>query len=71
MRTSVSGVLMTENDVERFRNEARECRQLAERATNPIDKQAWLRLAEDWIKLAEAERRHLAGGRWEDQTPDQ
>jgi hypothetical protein len=51
---------MTENDVERFRNEAKECRQLAERATNPIDKQAWLRLAEDWIKLAEeAEMRHL------------
>ena len=55
---------MTENDVERFRYEARECRQLAERATNSIDKQAWLRLAEDWIKLAEeAERTHSAGGR--------
>jgi hypothetical protein len=63
---------MTENDVERFRSEAKECRQRAERATSPIDKQAWLRLAEDWIKLAEeAERRHLAGERWEDQTPDQ
>ena len=69
MRTLVCGVLMTENDVERFRYEARECRQLAERATNSIDKQAWLRLAEDWIKLAEeAERRHSAGERWEDQT---
>ena len=64
MRTLVCGVLMTENDVERFRYEARECRQLAERATNSIDKQAWLRLAEDWIKLAEeAERTHSAGGR--------
>jgi hypothetical protein len=39
---------MTENDVERFRSEAKECRQLAERLTSPIDKQAWLRLAEDW-----------------------
>jgi hypothetical protein len=61
---------MTENDVERFRNEAKECRQLAERATNPIDKQAWLRLAEDWIKLAEAKGSHSAGERWEDQTPN-
>ena len=61
---SVSGVLMTENDVQRFRSEAKECRRLAEQATNPIDKQAWLRLAEDWIKLAEeTEERRTAGGR--------
>jgi hypothetical protein len=58
---SVSGVVMTETDVERFRSEAQECRQLAERTINPVDKEAWLRLAEDWIKLAEtaAEKRPL------------
>ena len=61
---SVSGVLMTENDVQRFRSEAKECRRLAEQATSRIDKQAWLRLAEDWIKLAEeTEKRRSAGGR--------
>jgi len=39
-------------------------RRLAEQATSPIDKQAWLRLAEDWIKLAEeTEKRRSAGGR--------
>jgi hypothetical protein len=38
---------MTENDAQCFRSEAKECRQLAERATSPIDKEAWLRLAED------------------------
>jgi hypothetical protein len=55
---------MTENDVQRFRSEAKECRRLAEQATSPIDKQAWLRLAEDWIKLAEeTEKRRSAGGR--------
>jgi hypothetical protein len=55
---------MTENDVQRFRGEAKECRRLAERANSPIDKEAWLRLAEDWIKLAEeAEKRRPAGGR--------
>jgi hypothetical protein len=61
---SVSGVLMTENDVQRFRSEAKGCHRLAEQATSPIDKQAWLRLAEDWIKLAEeTEKRRPAGGR--------
>ena len=61
---TVSGVLMTENDVQRFRSEAKECRRLAEQATSRIDKQAWLRLAEDWIKLAEeTEKRRSAGGR--------
>lgn len=58
---SVCGVLMTKNDVEHFRSEAKECRQLAERATSPID-EAWLRLAEDWIKLAEEVERRQAGG---------
>ena len=55
---------MAENDAERFRGEAKECRRLAERATSPIDKEAWLRLAEDWFKLAEeAEKRRPAGER--------
>jgi hypothetical protein len=44
---------MTETDEERFRSEAKECRQLAERATSAIDKEARLRWAEDWIKLVE------------------
>jgi hypothetical protein len=55
---------MTETDAERFRSEAKECRQLAERATSAIDKEAWLRLAENWIKLVEeAEKRRPTGGR--------
>ncbi|WJR75570.1 hypothetical protein [Bradyrhizobium sp. NP1] len=59
---SVSGVVTTETDVERFRREAKECQQLAERATSPIDQEAWLRLEDDWIKLAEeAEKRRPAG----------
>ena len=44
---------MGENDAEQFRCEAKECRQLAERATSPVHKEPWLRLAEDWIKYAE------------------
>jgi hypothetical protein len=45
-------------DAERFRQEAEECRALAATAKTVPDKEAWLRLAADWIKLAEnAEQR--------------
>ena len=50
---------MAETDADRFRQEAEECRKLAERATSQQDKDAWLSLAADWLKLAAsaAERR--------------
>ncbi|WGR73690.1 MULTISPECIES: hypothetical protein [unclassified Bradyrhizobium] len=49
---------MTKTDAERFRKEAEECRQMAARAINPADRDGWLKLADDWIKLAsEAERK--------------
>ena len=54
---------MADNSAERFRSEAKECRQLAERATKPVDKEASLRLAEDWVKLAEDAERREAGDR--------
>lgn len=44
---------MTETVVERFRSEAEQCHKLAESARNLADKEAWLGLAADWIKLAE------------------
>ncbi|MEK9285264.1 hypothetical protein MTR72_37620 [Bradyrhizobium sp. ISRA442] len=49
---------MPKTDAERFRKEAEECRQMAARAINPADRDGWLKLADDWIKLAsEAERK--------------
>ncbi|WP_193760667.1 hypothetical protein [Bradyrhizobium yuanmingense] len=49
---------MPETDAERFRQEAEECRQLAASSINPLDKETWLRLAAEWLKMAEeAERR--------------
>jgi hypothetical protein len=48
---------MTELDAERFRKEAEECRQQAEKSVDPIDKEAWLKLAADWGKLAENDDR--------------
>ena len=35
-------------------NEVEECLRQAEIAIEPLDKRAWLELAEDWMKLARA-----------------
>lgn len=53
---------MTETDAERFRKESEDCRVHAEKAISPLDREEWLRLAADWLKLAEAADRR--GGRW-------
>jgi hypothetical protein len=42
------------NDSDRFRRQAEESRQQAAKSINPLDKEAWLRLAAEWIKLAKA-----------------
>jgi hypothetical protein len=41
------------DDVNRYRKQAEECRREAEKALSPLEKEAWLRLAGDWIKLAQ------------------
>jgi hypothetical protein len=49
---------MPNNDADRFRMQADECREQAARALSPLDKERWLRLAGGWIKMAEeAEKR--------------
>jgi hypothetical protein len=45
--------MMSEEEADRYRVEAEECRRIAERAIKQPDKEAWLRLAADWMKLAE------------------
>jgi hypothetical protein len=40
------------DDAARFRKQAEECREQAARALSPLDKEAWLRVAEEWLKLA-------------------
>jgi hypothetical protein len=39
-------------DAIRFRKQADEAREQAGRALSPLDKEAWLRVAEEWLKLA-------------------
>ncbi|UPJ84459.1 hypothetical protein IVB16_21560 [Bradyrhizobium sp. 183] len=51
-------IAMTEIDANKFRKEAEECREQAAKAISADDKETWLRLAGDWMKLAqEAENR--------------
>jgi hypothetical protein len=45
---------MPESNTDRFLNEAEECLRQVDMATDPLDKKAWLQLAEDWMKLARA-----------------
>jgi hypothetical protein len=40
-------------DADDFRKQAEEARQMAARSLKQEDKAFWLRLAEDWIKLAQ------------------
>jgi hypothetical protein len=50
---------LSQADAERYRREAQECRELAEKAESPLDKEAWLQLAGDWLKLAQEADRGL------------
>ena len=43
---------MVESNLDRFLGEAEECVRQTEIAIDPIDKRAWLQLAEEWIDLA-------------------
>jgi hypothetical protein len=37
-----------------YRDRAHEAREQAERSFRPSDKEAWLRMAEEWMKLAQS-----------------
>jgi len=40
-------------DATQYRERAEEARQLAEKSINPLDKEVWLRVAGEWLKLAQ------------------
>ena len=47
-----------------YRQRAEECRRLAESTSNPLDREAWLKLAAAWLDLvAETERTPRLAGR--------
>jgi len=41
------------SDADRFRKIADECSEEAERAHSPLDKERWLKLAGNWITMAQ------------------
>lgn len=47
------------DDTARFRKQAEEAREHAGRVISPLDKEAWLRVAEEWLKLAESAKSRL------------
>jgi hypothetical protein len=50
---------MSADDSAKFRMQAEDCRQQAEKVISPLDKEATLRVAEEWLKLASsAEKRN-------------
>jgi len=53
--------LMDEYDVQRYRRQAEECRAEAAKAGSPRDVVSWLRLADDFDKLADARLGHASG----------
>jgi hypothetical protein len=50
---------IADNDADRFRRQAEVCRKESEKAHSLVDAASWLRLADDFDKLAERERERL------------
>jgi hypothetical protein len=50
---SALGAISSLSDEERYRKQAEDCRQMAAKAISPLDKEAWLKLAGDWLRLAD------------------
>jgi hypothetical protein len=46
------------SDDRRIRDHVDYCRLQAEKSVDPADKKAWLKVAGDWLKMAEQARRH-------------
>jgi hypothetical protein len=46
------------SDLQKYRQHAEECRKMAEKAFSPLDKEVWLQLAADWLRMVQlAEQR--------------
>jgi hypothetical protein len=46
------------SDVAQYRHEAERCRSLAAQATDPIEKHALHRMADEWLRLAQSSMMH-------------
>jgi hypothetical protein len=41
-------------DAARYREQAEQALQFAEKSINPLDREVWLRVADEWFKLAQS-----------------
>ena len=42
---------MSETDAAKYRKQAEECREQPAKAISPLNSEAWLNVAEEWLKL--------------------
>lgn len=45
---------MISDDTNRYREQAEYCQHQAKKASDPKDKEAWLKIAADWLQMVEA-----------------
>ena len=55
---------------EEYRQQAAECRRMAENARNPLDKDAWLKLADSWLQMLPKRPEPQAEPEWPKPTDD-
>jgi hypothetical protein len=44
--------MSNDDEAARYRKQAEECREQAAKAISPLDREAWLRVANEWLMLA-------------------
>ena len=47
---------MTTNEIARYREQAEYCQKQAKKASDPKEKEIWLKIATDWLQMAESAR---------------
>lgn len=53
---------MSDEATAKYREQAEYCRRQCAKASNPRDKEAWLKVAGDWLKMAEDVEARPANG---------
>lgn len=55
-----NSAIMSE-DAARYRQQAEQALQFAEKSINPLDREVWLRVADEWFKLAQSAEAQTKG----------
>jgi hypothetical protein len=60
--SAFAGLCWRMSQDEEYRRQAAECRRMAENARSPLDKDAWLRLADSWLQMLPLSAKLLTNG---------